>query len=191
MPFSTRFALSFLILALLSSSPASAQAQSGAEIQELLVRASKDLAKLGRDTTIIAAVRTHNSLKMGLAEIRRADAAWPKDSDSTPLVRNVLAGDVAKYLKKVAPANRGFIEVLLMGGLGELVAATNRTSDYWQGDEPKWQRAYAGGKGSTFVDRLRFDESTRAKIAQISVPVMDGNRAIGAITFGIDVARYR
>jgi hypothetical protein len=37
------------------------------------------------------------------------------------------------------------------------------------------------------VDEVEFDESTQAYLVQVSVPVMDGGRAIGAITFGIDV----
>jgi len=189
MSFTARL-LAFLFLFSIAPSLA-AQVRSGAEIQEMMLQASKDLAKLGSDPTIVEAVRTHNALKMGLAEVKRVDAAWANEADSSPRVKRVLTSDIAKYLAKVAPRNRGFVEVFLMGGVGELVAATARSSDYWQGDEPKWQRAFAAGKGATFVDRLRLDESSRAKIAQISVPVMDGGRAIGVLMFGISVETYK
>lgn len=36
---------------------------------------------------------------------------------------------------------------------GALVCANAKTSDYWQGDKAKWQRAFAEGKGSVFIDR--------------------------------------
>ena len=61
------------------------------------------------------------------------------------------------------------------------------TSDYWQGDEAKFKRSFNSGQGQIFVDEVEFDESSQVYVVQVSVPVMDGDRAIGAITFGIDV----
>jgi hypothetical protein len=34
---------------------------------------------------------------------------------------------------------------------------------------------------------VEFDDSTQAYLVQVSVPVIDGDKVIGAITFGIDV----
>lgn len=178
-------------LLLIAAVPLPAQMQSAGEIKELLLRASKELALHGTDPIVVEAVRKHNALKMGLAEVRRHDAVWSNAGDQAPIVRKVLTNDTAQYLAKLAPRDRGLLEVLLMGGVGELVAATGRPEDYWQGDEPKWQRSYAGGKGGVFVDRLHRDEATRAMVAQISVPVLDGTRAVGALTFTVDVAKYR
>ena len=45
---------------------------------------------------------------------------------------------------------------------GALIAATQRTSDYWQGDEAKWQRSFAGGAGSEFIDRFVTEEGAFA-----------------------------
>ena len=72
-----------------------------------------------------------------------------------------------------------------------VVCATARTSDYWQGDEAKWQRAYDDGRGGTFIDRPKFDESANRRIAQISVPVMDGEKVIGAITVGVAIEKLK
>jgi hypothetical protein len=76
-----------------------------------------------------------------------------------------------------------------MDDQGALVCATAKTSDYWQGDEAKWQRAFNGGKGDVFIDRPKFDESAGARIAQISVPVMENGRAIGAVTVGVAIEK--
>ena len=38
-----------------------------------------------------------------------------------------------------------------------------------------------------FVDEVEFDDSSQSYLVQVSVPVKDGGKAIGAITFGIDV----
>jgi sensor histidine kinase regulating citrate/malate metabolism len=74
-----------------------------------------------------------------------------------------------------------------MDNQGANVCMTNRTSDYWQGDEAKWQKSFEGGKGAIFIDERKYDSSAKAVIVQISVPVMDGDKAIGAITVGIKV----
>ena len=74
-----------------------------------------------------------------------------------------------------------------MDNQGANVAMTDKTSDYWQGDEAKFQKAFNGGAGAVFIDAVKFDESAQAYLVQVSVPVMDGDQAIGAITMGIDV----
>ena len=48
------------------------------------------------------------------------------------------------------------------------------------------EKYFAGGNGAVFVDEVEFDDSSQAYLVQVSVPVMDGGKAIGAITFGID-----
>jgi hypothetical protein len=78
-----------------------------------------------------------------------------------------------------------------MDDQGAIVCATERTTDYWQGDEAKWQRAYNDGKGDVFIDRPKLDESANTRIAQISVPVMDGEKAIGAVTVGVVVEKLK
>ena len=72
---------------------------------------------------------------------------------------------------------------------GAIVCAAQTTSDYWQGDEPKFVNAFKEGRGATFIDRPRFDESANANVAHISVPVMDGGKAIGVVVVGVRVDR--
>ena len=182
---------SLVFAILFASLPLAAQINSSGQIQEILLRASKDVSALSTDPTIVAAVKKHNALKMSMAEVKRADSTWANAPANAPIVKKVIEGELAGHLQKVAPRSRGFVEVLLMAGIGEVIAATSRPSDYWQGDEPQWQKAYAGGKGATFVDRLRFDTSRRATLGQISVPVFSEGRAIGVISFGLDVSKYR
>jgi len=74
-----------------------------------------------------------------------------------------------------------------MDNQGGNVAMTDKTSDYWQGDEAKFQKSFNGGAGAVFVDEVEFDDSAQAYLVQVSVPVKDNNTVIGAITIGIDV----
>ncbi|WP_197466328.1 MULTISPECIES: hypothetical protein [unclassified Oleiphilus] len=74
-----------------------------------------------------------------------------------------------------------------MDNQGANVAMTNKTSDYWQGDEAKWQESFKDGAGAVHIGDVEFDESAQAYLVQVSVPVMDGGTAIGAITIGINL----
>ena len=38
-----------------------------------------------------------------------------------------------------------------------------------------------------FIDEVEFDDSAQAYLVQVSVPVKDNGKVIGAITFGVDV----
>jgi hypothetical protein len=76
-----------------------------------------------------------------------------------------------------------------MDNQGANVCQNELTSDYWQGDEAKFEKSYNGGKGAIFVDEVEFDDSSQAYLCQVSVPVMDGDKAIGAITIGVDVEK--
>ena len=59
------------------------------------------------------------------------------------------------------------------------------TSDYWQGDEPKFTNAFTNGKGNTYIARPQKDKSTGEIISQVSVPVMSDSKAIGTLTVGV------
>ena len=72
---------------------------------------------------------------------------------------------------------------------GNIVAESDKTSDYWQGDEDKFIKSFAQGKGAVFIDEPVFDESSERYVVQVSVPVLEPvtKKAIGAVTVGIDL----
>ena len=74
-----------------------------------------------------------------------------------------------------------------MDDQGANVAMTNKTSDYWQGDEAKWQESFKDGVGAVHVGDIEFDESADDYLVQVSVPVMKSGKAIGAITVGVNL----
>jgi len=51
--------------------------------------------------------------------------------------------------------------------------------------------SYKGGKGGIHISDVLFDKSSQAYIVQVSVPVVDGNKVIGAITIGIEVDKFK
>jgi len=48
-----------------------------------------------------------------------------------------------------------------------------------------------GGKGTIFIDERKYDSSAKGVLVQISVPVMDGDKTIGAITVGVKIDQLK
>ena len=74
-----------------------------------------------------------------------------------------------------------------MDNKGLNVGQSDVTSDYWQGDEAKWQKTFSVGPTAVFVDKVEKDESTQKFQTQVSISIVDGGAAIGAVTVGLDV----
>jgi len=164
----------------------SAFAQSAQTLQKRLDTEAAKLSAWGSDAAIVAAVKAQNAKHVPLATIQSLDKQWIAGKAAT-LVRQTTVGTCADYLRKLASSGSAAIysEVFVMDDQGALVCANAKTTDYWQGDEAKWQRAFAEGRGNVFIDRPRYDDSSARNLAQISVPVVDGGRAIGVITVGV------
>ncbi len=168
--------------------PTSVFAQSAETMQKLLDTEAARLQAWGTDPALVAAVKAQNAKRVPLAQIQKTDEQWSAGK-TADLVKQVTTGACADRLRELVAANPAYGETFAMDDQGALVCSTVKTTDYWQGDEAKWQRAFNGGKGSVFIDRPKFDESASARLAQISVPVLDKGTAIGAITIGIAVEK--
>lgn len=162
----------------------SAFAQSAGVVQKQLDAEAQKLRAWGTDPVIVAAVKAQNAKKTALDAIKQRDAQWTAGK-ADELVKQATTGTCADHLRQLVATNAAYGETFIMDDKGAVVCATVKTSDYWQGDEAKWERAYNAGKGNVFIDRPRFDESSSSRLAQISVPVMEKDVAIGAITIGV------
>lgn len=147
---------------------------------------SKEIQLWGKDAVIVKAVKEQNAKRISLVEIQAIDKAWIANS-AEERKKELLNNDVAQRLRLLKTRNTAFTESFVMDGQGANVAMTSKTSDYWQGDEAKWKKAFNDGRGAVFVDKPQYDTSAKAILVQISVPVMDGNRAIGVITVGVNL----
>ena len=149
----------------------------------LLSAEAKKLAVWGKDPIIVKAVKEQNAKKMKLAEIQAIDKKWMdnQDTQSAEMIGNACS----KHLRELLAKNPNYSETFVMDDQGANVCMTTRTSDYWQGDEAKWKNSFNDGKGATFLDESKYDSSAKAVLAQVSVPVYDGGKVIGAITIGV------
>lgn len=158
--------------------------------KEVIDLADTELVQLGENPVIITAVKKSNARNMSLSEIKKNDERWKKTAGISDFMKPILESDCAKYLRTIQNKMTYIDEIFVMNNKGANVAMTDKTSDYWQGDEAKFKKSFNGGKGGTFVDDVEFDESAQAYLVQISVPVKDGDKVIGAVTFGVNVDKF-
>jgi len=99
---------------------------------------------------------------------RAADAA---NNDSDPLVSSVLNNDISSELREFRDTFPENVEVFVTDKSGANIAATNRTSDYYQADEEWWQAAYNNGKGAIYIGQPEYDQSSKTFGLNIAVPL--------------------
>jgi hypothetical protein len=147
-----------------------------------------------QDKTIIEAIKAQNKKHAALTqgEIDKLDKQWRAEIDATdkPLINVTMKNELSAFLKKKKEASKGLLtEIFVMDDKGLNVGQSDITSDYWQGDEAKWQKTFLVGPDAIFVDKVEKDESTQELQVQVSVTIKDPEtgKPIGAITLGISV----
>lgn len=161
-----------------------------AELQEL---ANGKIRALVNDSEIVSSINAQNEAHTGFSQtkISELDTQWRQEVDqaSGPLIDSLLAKSISAKLKQLVEAEQGlFTEIFVMDNLGLNVGQSSLTSDYWQGDEAKWQKTYLQGSDAVHISEIEFDESSQTYQAQVSVSVTDPQSGliIGAVTFGVN-----
>ncbi|MBN2125387.1 MAG: PDC sensor domain-containing protein [Deltaproteobacteria bacterium] len=155
--------------------------------QKVVDLATTSLAALGTDPVIVQAVKEENAKGKSLPQIQEMDKKWMATPGIADYMKALMESACGKRLREIQKGATYFAEIFVMDNQGANVAMTDKTSDYWQGDEAKFKESYKGGAGAVHISDVKFDDSSQAYLVQVSVPVKDGDAVIGAVTFGIDV----
>jgi len=154
---------------------------------EVIAYVEKELAKIGTDPIVVAAVKAENAKGKSLGSIQDLDAEWKGTAGIVDYMTAMMESPCGQHLRSFQDTWSFIAEIFVMDNQGANVAMTDKTSDYWQGDEAKFKESYNNGMGAVFVDEVEFDDSTQAYLVQASFPVKDGTKVIGAVTVGIDI----
>lgn len=106
-------------------------------------------------------------------QIRRIEEDWTGLPMRDALLRQILDNPVSIRWRSIQAQHPRIAEVLITDRTGRLVAATNKTSDYFQADEAWWQWCVSDGRGRTLVADIAYDESAVSRSGQIGVWVVD------------------
>jgi hypothetical protein len=124
-------------------------------------------------------------------KIDALDKQWRKEREekTQPLVAAILNNPLSMYLTQIQAFSGGlYTEIFVMDANGLNVGQSSVTSDFWQGDEAKFQKTFPIGPEAVFVDEAEFHEGSNTWRAQVNLTVVDeNNKPIGAITTEINL----
>jgi hypothetical protein len=178
---------SVLAVLVVAGFPALAAAEDAPHVQPVTDFAVAKIKPWLSDPAVVDAVKAANEKHKTIdyMEIVELDEGW-KDKSKTDLIEATMNNPLSEFLKaRRAEVGEAMIEAFVMDDKGLNVGQTDGTSDYFQADEAKWQKTYPVGPDAIFVDEV--EEEDGKKIAQVSLSVSDGGKAIGAITVAVDV----
>lgn len=125
------------------------------------------------------------------AQIDKLDKQWraERKEQVQPLVAAVLNNPLSTYLTQIQAASGGLLtEIFVMDDKGLNVGQSSVTSDYWQGDEGKFQKTYPEGADAVFIDEAELNEGTKTWRAQVNLTVVDeAKKPIGAVTVEVNL----
>ncbi|SMF43273.1 hypothetical protein SAMN06265365_103286 [Tistlia consotensis] len=156
--------------------------------------AAKTVKGWTAEPVLVDAIKAQNAKTAGYdqAKIDALDKQWRAETSAAakPLIDSVMGNALSKWLSGVKEQQGGLVtEIFVMDDKGLNVGQSDVTSDYWQGDEAKYQKTFAVGPDAVFVDDVEKDESTQMFQSQVSMTVVDpaSGKPIGAITVGVNV----
>ena len=111
-------------------------------------------------------------------------------TDKGPLAE-VLHNPIADQLALLTKDDPHLAEILVTDRNGQLIAATERTTDFDQADEEWWQQCTAGRSGQVVIPPVGFDASSGVYSIDICMPIRDRDgHVIGAVKAVLNLSQW-
>jgi hypothetical protein len=167
--------------------PAVLLAQGATAVKQMAHARVKLAEQIAADPEIRKAVAAKNAEGESQQTIEARDREWTQNPAAAR--RKALTGSrCAARLRELIAADALVVEGIVMDERGANVCVSRETSDYFQGDEDKWKKPYLEGRPA-YVDEPAFDASSATYAVQLSVPVSDAGKRIGALTLTLKVRK--
>jgi hypothetical protein len=154
--------------------------QTAASADAYVFRRLVDVSLVGRASDVRREAAAASAQPMKLEDAQALDKAWTErgaEKERAALLRTTAS----RYLADIVAHDRIYRELLLTDRYGRLVAASNETSDYFQGDEDWWTASAGADRppGVSLTD-VRWDDSSRTYAVEIAVPVYEPDSEVFA-----------
>ena len=126
------------------------------------------------------------------AGIDKLDNEWKSEAktEKQPLIAEMLSSPLSNYLLYLQAQSAGlYTEMFVMDNKGLNVGQSSVTSDYWQGDEAKYQKTFQVGPDAVFIDEAEFNDDSKTWRAQVNFTIVDpaSGKSIGAATIEMNL----
>lgn len=155
-----------------------------------------EIRQWSNSPVVLLTLEASNQRYAGLdqAGIDALDKQWraEREVEDQPLITAVLSSPLSSYLTKIQARSRGlYTEIFVMDARGLNAGQSAITSDFWQGDEDKWQKTFLVGPDAVFLDAIEVNEETGTENAQVNLSITQDGKVVGAITVEINVTELR
>ena len=166
-----------------------------AHITQFIHDRATQVAIMASDPPVIDAVVAANRSYEGVPEeaiarqIEQTEASWPTPK-AEAMVQRIISSPAATNLRHYLGLDPRFLRITVTDSRGGTVAATHKTIDYYQADEPYWEAIYAEGRGAVSITDIEYDVVTKANYVGIGVPVLETqtNRFLGTLDALVEVS---
>ena len=153
-----------------------------------------DVKKLLAQPVTVISIGASNDVHGNIDQggIDALDNEWKAESktEKQPLIAEMLSSPLSNYLLYLQAQSAGlYTEMFVMDNKGLNVGQSSVTSDYWQGDEGKYQKTFQVGPDAVFIDEAEFNDDTKTWRAQVNFTVVDpqSGKPIGAATIEMNL----
>lgn len=141
---------------------------------------------------IVVGVCNDNTKSVKDSDFEALDAEWKRQSkeQEQPVIARALTNPLSLRVTQIQAQNDGlFLEVFVMDQKGLNCGQSSVTSDYWQGDEAKWQKTFAVGPDAYFVDEAELNEDLGVWATQVSLTIKDkvSGAPLGSVTYEVNL----
>jgi hypothetical protein len=161
-------------------------AQGPPELQAKLSAKIKQLDRLSTDPQIVSAVKAYNSAPPSAETKAMTNDKWHSLTLFDPFVRAIGKNSLSEYLK--TKRDDEVAKLFVSGADGGKVGFDAKTEHWTHKGMPKHEVPMSG---KTWMGSVKLDDSTGLQLIQVSLPVLDGNKPIGSITFGLRADKLR
>ncbi|MBC2772270.1 hypothetical protein H6M51_05320 [Rhizobium sp. AQ_MP] len=142
---------------------------------------------------VTVSVEAQNKRLMELTQdkIDELDNQWKAEREAAdkPLIAATLSNPLSVYLARIQGKSLGlYAEIFVMDQNGLNVGQSSVTSDFWQGDEDKFQKTFDVADDAMFVDAPEWDDEAKIWRNQVSFTLLDASKKkIGAVTVELNL----
>ena len=161
------------------------------ETRQIRATAYDLLEELEKRVPLAAAIEKGPSTR-SLSEILNLDAQWRAMAPLhySAMARRIAAQEASIAMGKWQKEHASLVtEVMLTNSIGALVAMSQLTSDFWQGDEPQFEHHIRRDISNLYVSPIYYDASTARFQVKVSMPITVEGQWLpaGVVMIGLDV----
>lgn len=125
--------------------------------------------------------------------LEKIDREWLISSEDSDLIKGYLASPLSARLKELIKQLPYVTEIFVTNRFGAIIAASNRTTDYYQADEEWWQKAASEDlRGIVNLEGIIFDVSSNVFGLSVIIPILDTDQSLlGVAKIIIDSNMFR